>query len=87
MYVVRSAGEMVPEGRWSCVAGGIFDFYRKSNRRDLDLRRRARTGEAHQTWRDWLFLGVIGLVIAGLVVLPLVVVYWAFRAIWGGGGS
>ena len=64
-------------------AGGIFDFYWKSNRRNLDLLKRARTGDVQQTWRDWLFLALIGLVIAGLVVLPFVVVYWAFRAIWG----
>jgi hypothetical protein len=82
MYVVRSGG-MVPEGRGSCVAGGIFDFYWKSNRRNVDLLKRARGSEAQQTWRDWLFLALIGLVILGLIVLPFVVVYWAFRAIWG----
>jgi hypothetical protein len=60
-------------------AGGIFDFYWKSNRRNLDLLKRARIGEAHQTWRDWLFLGIMGLVIAGLVVLPFVVAFYVFR--------
>lgn len=61
------------------VLGDLFDLVWKSNRKNLKLLQRSRRGAAHQTWRDWLFLAVVVLVLVGLALLPLLLLVWLYH--------
>ncbi len=61
------------------IAGDAFDVMWKSNRMNMRLLKRD-AGRTHpQTWRDWLYLSLIALVLLGLALLPRVVLYWIVR--------
>jgi hypothetical protein len=56
------------------IFGDLFDFYWKSNRMNYNLlRRQALRPEADHTWRDWLFLWMIFLILLAMALLPLAV--------------
>jgi hypothetical protein len=56
------------------IFGDLFDFYWKSNRRNYNLlRRHSLKPEASHTWRDWLFLWLIFVVLLAVALLPLMV--------------
>lgn len=56
--------------------GDLMDVAWKSNRRNLELLKRARYSTARkQLWHDWLFLLLIVVVIAGLVMIPILVLW------------
>ena len=67
------------------VAGDLFDFAWKSNRRNYDLILRAQQhGPRHHTGRDWAFLALIAAALAALAALPvalLALLLWALRAL------
>jgi hypothetical protein len=51
--------------------GDIFDFAFKSNMYNLQIYREAIRGE-RQPIRDWLFIGLVVLILAAIVLLPVV---------------
>jgi len=61
------------------IVGDLFDVYWKANRKNLVLLQRSTRHPEPQTWRDWLFFGILALVVAGLALLPIVVAVWIVR--------
>jgi NAD/NADP transhydrogenase beta subunit len=62
-------------------AGDAFDVAWKSNRMNMRLLQRD-AGRTHaQTWRDWLYLAIIGLVLIALAALPVLVLVWIIQLI------
>lgn len=58
------------------VVGDAFDAAYKSNRKNLNLLRRAQLDtRRRQQWHDFLFLLLIAVAIAALVAIPLVVLW------------
>jgi hypothetical protein len=61
------------------IVGDIFDVAWKANRRNYELLTRAREiggPTTKHTLQDWLFLVLLILAIAGLVAIPLAVLYF-----------
>jgi hypothetical protein len=58
------------------LAGDAFDAAWKSNRKNLAILQREKTVEAGgQTWRDWLFLLGIVVLLGGLIAIPIAVLF------------
>ena len=59
------------------VVGDAFDVMWKSNRMNYNLlmRHRRQPFRSH-SWKDWLFLGFVGMCVAGTALLPLLVLAW-----------
>ena len=58
------------------IFGDIFDVVWKANRRNYRLLCR-HLGEPQQhTWRDWVFLLLLGAVLAVIFAIPVVLVLW-----------
>ena len=55
--------------------GDIFDFAFKSNMYNLQIYREAIRGE-RQPIRDWLFIGLVLVILAAIVLLPLVGLFY-----------
>jgi Domain of unknown function (DUF4112) len=55
--------------------GDIFDFAFKSNMYNLQIYREAIRGE-RQPIRDWLFIGLVVVILAAIVLLPLVGLFY-----------
>jgi hypothetical protein len=55
--------------------GDLFDFAFKANRRNLELYRESIAG-VHDTRRDYVFLGFLLLILAGLLALPIMAIVW-----------
>ena len=67
------------------VAGDAFDVFWKANRMNMRLLQRDGRRSHPQTWRDWAFLFLIFLVLAGLALLPFVVLFALLalaRSLW-----
>jgi hypothetical protein len=56
--------------------GDLFDVVWKANRMNMRLLQRDSQVRHRQTWRDWLVLAGVTLVLLGLALLPFVVLYW-----------
>ncbi len=66
------------------LLGDAFDVAWKSNRKNLELLKRARfTSRRSQLWSDWLFLFLIILIVAALVIVPLLILWAIVYAIRG----
>ncbi|MDP9268221.1 MAG: DUF4112 domain-containing protein [Acidobacteriota bacterium] len=65
------------------LVGDLFDLAWKANRMNMRLLQRDAEIRHRQTWRDWLFLLLIGLVLLGLALLPFVVLFWIVRLLRG----
>jgi len=61
------------------IVGDAFDFVWKANDWNLALLERHSRAATRATAGDWLFLGVCGLVLFGLALLPVLVVLWIGR--------
>jgi hypothetical protein len=56
------------------IFGDLFDFYWKSNRMNYKLlQRHALRPESDHSWRDWLFLWAIFVILLAMALLPLMV--------------
>lgn len=56
------------------IFGDLFDFFWKSNRMNYSLlRRHALRPEVDHSWRDWLFLWAIFVILLAMALLPLAV--------------
>ena len=55
------------------IVGDLFDFAWKANRRNLRLIERAQLGQRARSTFDYVVVGLLGLLIASTVLLPIVV--------------
>jgi hypothetical protein len=56
--------------------GDAFDIAWKANRRNYDLMVRRLQEPRRQTWRDWLYLWLIGCMLVTILMAPLVMLLW-----------
>jgi len=56
--------------------GDIFDIVWKANRRNYRLLCRHLGEPRRHTWRDWMFLLILGLIMAVVFAIPVVLVLW-----------
>jgi len=65
--------------------GDLFDAYWKANVRNLTLlRQRVQTADRHGSdFSDWLFVGLVVLVLLGLLLAGLAMIGWVFGQIIG----
>jgi Domain of unknown function (DUF4112) len=58
------------------LLGDAFDIAWKANRRNYALIVRHLEQTRQQTWRDWLYLALIGLVLLVLFLAPILLLLW-----------
>ena len=58
--------------------GDIFDFAFKSNMYNLQIYREAIRGE-RQPIRDWLFIGLVVVILAAIVLLPVIGLFYLMK--------
>jgi len=58
------------------VVGDLFDIWFRANRRNYALMTQAIAEPGEHTWRSWVFLGCVAAVLAGLIVLPILLLGW-----------
>ncbi|MBW4027657.1 MAG: DUF4112 domain-containing protein [Acidobacteria bacterium] len=58
------------------LLGDIFDIAWKANRRNYALLTRHLHEPRRHTWRDWVFLLLIGFTVAAIFTAPLLVLAW-----------
>jgi hypothetical protein len=58
------------------LLGDAFDIAWKANRRNYALIVRHLEQTRQQTWRDWLYLALIGLVLLALFLAPILLLLW-----------
>ncbi|MFZ1940832.1 MAG: DUF4112 domain-containing protein [Terracidiphilus sp.] len=58
------------------IFGDIFDVVWKANRRNYRLLCRHLGEPKQHTWRDWVFLLLLGAVLAVIFAIPIVLVLW-----------
>jgi len=64
--------------------GDMFDAAWKSNRRNIELLKRAQyTRRREQVWHDWLFLLLVVLAIVALVMVPILLLWFVINLIRG----
>jgi hypothetical protein len=56
--------------------GDAFDIAWKANRRNYALMVRRLAQPRRQTWRDWLFLCLIGAALFAIFMMPLLMILW-----------
>ena len=60
------------------LLGDLFDFTFKANARNLTLYREALLKE-RSTERDWAFLGIVLLILALILAVPIAALIWLFQ--------
>ena len=58
------------------VLGNLFDIGWRANRRNYHLLERTLLTGKRDTWRDWLFMGLLGLGLMVLALIPFVLLTW-----------
>jgi hypothetical protein len=58
------------------VLGNLFDIAWRANRRNYHLLERSLAAPQRDTWRDWLFMGLLGLGLLALAMLPFLLLLW-----------
>ena len=58
------------------LLGDAFDIAWKANRRNYALIVRHLEQRRRQTWRDWVFLGLIALTLATIFLAPIFLILW-----------
>src|SRR3984957_18029570 len=56
--------------------GDVFDIAWKANRRNYKLLTGSLAATPRSTAQDWLFFGIIGLVVLGLSIIPFLLMAW-----------
>ncbi len=65
------------------LLGNLFDIGWRANRRNYHLLERALSTGRRDTWRDWLFMGALGLGLMVLALIPFVLLTWLSGVILG----
>ena len=68
------------------VFGNLFDIGWRANRRNYHLLERTLLTGKRDTWRDWLFMAVIGFMLVLLAMIPFVLLTWLSARILGAVG-
>ena len=63
--------------------GDAFDIAWKANRRNYALLNATSSSHAAITWRDWLFLAVVGVVLLAILAVPILFVTWLLHLAYG----
>jgi len=63
------------------VLGNLFDIAWRANRRNYHLLERSLQGPTRSTAGDWLFMGLLGLGLVALAMLPFVLLVWLGGAV------
>ena len=63
------------------LVGDLFDFAWKANTKNFALLERHAEQEYRTTPGDWLFVGMLTLIVMAIAALPLIVAGWAIAAI------
>jgi hypothetical protein len=58
------------------VLGNLFDIAWRANRRNYHLLERSLAAPQRDTWRDWMFMGLLGLGLLALAMLPFLLLLW-----------
>ena len=58
------------------ILGDMFDIAWKANRRNYALIVRHLEQSRRQTWRDWVFLALIGMTLAAIFLAPIFLILW-----------
>src|SRR5579875_734603 len=58
------------------VLGNLFDIGWRANRRNYALLERSLTAGRRDTWRDWLFMGMLVLLLMTMAMLPFLLLLW-----------
>jgi hypothetical protein len=58
------------------VLGNLFDIGWRANRRNYHLLERTLLTGKRDSWRDWLFMGLLGLGLMVLALIPFVLLTW-----------
>ena len=58
------------------LLGNLFDIGWRANRRNYHLLERSLEGSRRDTGRDWLFMGLLGLGLLALAMLPFLLLVW-----------
>ena len=61
------------------VLGNLFDIGWRANRRNYHLLESSLYGPARDTWRDWMFMGLLALGLIALAMLPFLLLLWISR--------
>jgi hypothetical protein len=56
--------------------GNLFDIGWRANRRNYHLLERSLTAVQRDTWRDWLFMGLLALALVAMAMLPFFLLLW-----------
>ena len=56
--------------------GNLFDIGWRANRRNYHLLERSLDAPHRDTWRDWVFMGLLGLGLLLLAMLPFLLMLW-----------
>lgn len=66
------------------VLGNLFDIGWRANRRNYHLLERSIAAPHRDTWRDWMFMGLLGLGLMTLAMLPFLLLLWLGGAVLHG---
>jgi len=58
------------------VLGNLFDIGWRANRRNYHLLEQSLAASRRDTWHDWLFMGLLGLGLLTLAMLPFLLLLW-----------
>jgi hypothetical protein len=58
------------------VLGNLFDIGWRANRRNYHLLERSLEAPRRDTWKDWLFMGLLGLGLMTLAMVPFLLLLW-----------
>ncbi len=69
------------------VLGNLFDIAWRANRRNYHLLERSLAAPRRDTWRDWVFMGLLGLGLVALAMLPFLLLLWLGGSLLHGLGA
>jgi hypothetical protein len=58
------------------VLGNLFDIGWRANRRNYHLLEQSLAGARRDTWKDWVFMGLLALGLIVLAMLPFLLLLW-----------
>jgi hypothetical protein len=58
------------------LLGNLFDIGWRANRRNYHLLERSLKAVRRDTWRDWMFMGLLALGLVAMAMLPLLLLLW-----------
>ncbi len=64
--------------------GNLFDIGWRANRRNYHLLERTLLTGRRDTWRDWLFMGLIALGLVTMAMVPFLLLAWLLHVLTGG---